>query len=253
MNFRVTKIENASPADEPRMTRDEAEPYVPMHRATYPNLLVLDDGSDNAGELLRIRRGTFEIGRNEGDINFPAERLMSAQHCKIELREIEPNAWCWLLSDLDSRHGLFLRLDSFVAKPGMQFLCGGSKFSVGGPSSSLTTADLKLGYSPFVDKSSDSCELTIDCYSVAQESLAVKLKQSLVIGSGVRENGCSVKDPFVDYEHATMELISENKWQVTDRESLNGLWLRVKSVQLDDSHMFLAGEQRFVFQPGLGN
>lgn len=253
MNIRETRVENAGSEGVPRMTRDEAELCVPIHRATYPSLLILDDGSDQTGEPVRIRKSSIEIGRSQGDLEFPAERLMSSQHCKIELQELESGVWGWVLTDLDSRHGLFVRVESFVAKPGMQFLCGGSKFSVGGPASSLTSADLKTGYTPFVDKANASCELIIDCYSVAQQSTSVKLRQSLVIGNEFRDDGCPVKDPFVDYQHATMTRMSDNEWRVTDNESLNGIWLRVKSVQLDETRAFLAGEQRFLFQPGFGN
>ena len=42
-------------------------------------LVVIDDGA-NEGEVVRIRKDEFKIGRSEGDLVIPHEKLMSSSH-----------------------------------------------------------------------------------------------------------------------------------------------------------------------------
>jgi len=51
-------------------------------------------------------RGTaLQMGREGGDLNFPADLYMSASHCKLE-----EAAGKFLLTDMNSRNGTYVRL-----------------------------------------------------------------------------------------------------------------------------------------------
>ena len=50
-------------------------------------------------------RHELQIGREDGDLNFPADLFMSARHCTVEEREGR-----YYLTDLDSRNGTYVRI-----------------------------------------------------------------------------------------------------------------------------------------------
>jgi hypothetical protein len=68
--------------------------------------------------------------------------------------------------------------------------------------------------------------------------------------------GCDAKscelsipdDPCINPRHATIRRDSKGRWVIQDVDSLNGVWLRVDRVTLDDNSEFQLGEQRFRFR-----
>ena len=51
----------------------------------------------------------------------------------------------------------------------------------------------------------------------------------------------------MDAQHARLHR-DKGQWYVTNNGSLNGLWLRVKSIPLEKACQFRLGEQRFLFR-----
>lgn len=51
------------------------------------------------------RGNSLQLGREGGDLNFPADIYMSGSHCRIE-----ENAGKFALTDLNSRNGTYLRI-----------------------------------------------------------------------------------------------------------------------------------------------
>src|SRR5581483_9245784 len=72
------------------------------------------------GACVLARGTTLQIGSSVGDFVFPSDSLVSEQHCLIE-----EQAGTILLSDLDSRTGVFVRIK------GEQELVGGDEMMVG--------------------------------------------------------------------------------------------------------------------------
>jgi hypothetical protein len=72
------------------------------------------------GACVLARGTTLQIGSSVGDFVFPSDALVSEQHCLIE-----EQAGTILLSDLDSRTGVFVRIK------GEQELVGGDELMVG--------------------------------------------------------------------------------------------------------------------------
>jgi predicted component of type VI protein secretion system len=51
------------------------------------------------------RGNSLQIGREDGDLNFPGDMFMSAKHATVEEKDGK-----FLLTDFDSRNGTYLRL-----------------------------------------------------------------------------------------------------------------------------------------------
>jgi hypothetical protein len=69
------------------------------------------------------------------------------------------------------------------------------------------------------------------------------------IGRDQREGAIArPDDPFVEAQHARLYRDRAGQWHVANNGSLNGLWLRVKSIPLDRACQFRLGEQRFHFR-----
>ncbi len=126
-----TRIEKPTPQAGSDRTLEESVPFSPRRRPSYPQLCILDDASENE-ETLRLRSDRLTIGRENCDLSFPAEGLMSRQHAMISLQEVSPDHWSWVLEDLSSRNGVFVRCKEFSLRPGNEFLIGGTKLLMHG-------------------------------------------------------------------------------------------------------------------------
>jgi pSer/pThr/pTyr-binding forkhead associated (FHA) protein len=77
----------------------------PKHPTQFRVTQLLEGGAPG---MVTIARGqSLQIGREGGEINFPADLYMSAQHCRIE-----ESGGKFSLTDLNSRNGTYLRLKS---------------------------------------------------------------------------------------------------------------------------------------------
>jgi hypothetical protein len=94
--------------------------------------VIVDDYAKDEGEMIRVRRDSITFGRSEGDLTFPAESMMSGLHAKISLQDTGANQWSWVLEDQRSMHGVFLRMQEFDLRPGIEFLIGGTKVTIHG-------------------------------------------------------------------------------------------------------------------------
>ena len=51
------------------------------------------------------RGNTLQVGREDGDLNFPGDMFMSGKHATVEEKDGK-----FVLTDFDSRNGTYLRL-----------------------------------------------------------------------------------------------------------------------------------------------
>jgi pSer/pThr/pTyr-binding forkhead associated (FHA) protein len=75
----------------------------PKHKTSFRVTQILQGGT--FGMTVCARGTSLQIGREGGDLNFPSDLYMSASHCKLE--EV---AGKFLLTDLTSRNGTYLRI-----------------------------------------------------------------------------------------------------------------------------------------------
>ena len=75
----------------------------PKHQAQFRIIQILQGGAQ--GMCVAARGTALQMGREGGDLNFPADLYMSASHCKLE-----EAAGKFLLTDMNSRNGTYVRL-----------------------------------------------------------------------------------------------------------------------------------------------
>jgi pSer/pThr/pTyr-binding forkhead associated (FHA) protein len=75
----------------------------PKHPSLFRLSQILQGGA--IGMAVCARGNSLQIGREGGDLNFPADLYMSGSHCIIEEREGR-----FTLTDLNSRNGTYIRI-----------------------------------------------------------------------------------------------------------------------------------------------
>ncbi len=248
MNSKVTKIE----VDDAAFTQEEAQPFVPRHRPAYPKLTIIDDGEESAGEVVRLRRDSLAIGRSEGDLQFPAERMMTSLHARISLDEVSPGSWQWILHDLESRHGVFTRFHEEIVRAGNEILIGGTKLIMHGAASTPAIQEGRSRHVPYVAKNfRTSTAIVAMGYTPDRPDLIIPVeRRQLEFGAAVQGAGRIVGDSFMDPKHLSLRSTDGNTWTASDMGSLNGTWLRIRRRELDSDCEFMVGEQRFLFNLG---
>lgn len=174
---------------------------------------------------------------------------MSALHARIKLHQVSEGRWNWVIEDMNSRHGLFMRLDSFEVIPGMQFVIGGTKISVRGPQQALASNTTNL-FQPFLDDepgARSKPEFTVGSYSVDHKNTVLNFSSNSSI-IGRLTVPCLEADSCIEPQHVRIVRSENQILTVHDNRSLNGTWLRIKEARLADTQSFLIGEQRFIVQ-----
>ncbi len=266
--IRQTRMESGPPEDEPatlslrsipapealpsrpaRLARsdDDTQPFRPSLRPPTALLHVLDDNQQSA-EVVRLRTASFIIGRTEGDLLLPHDRLISSRHAQL-VREHDNENCTWTLRDLQSSNGTFVRVRRATLKSGRVFLVGGTRLRFELPSA--------------VPNPPDAERETLDLASLAAQGKCLAFLVELVPGGDGRRFAvnCPVvrlgRDPqqadiVLDDSaqspcHALLAMQPGGTWTIEDLDSFNGLWVRTSSVRLVHGASFLLGEQVFVF------
>jgi hypothetical protein len=103
-----------------------ASPFRPTSRPPVAILTVYDDGKIE-GEIIRIRDHRFVIGRTEGDLRIPLDGRMSARHVEIT-HQVVGGLHRWVVTDLQSTHGLFLRVTRTILADKAEILVGSGRY-----------------------------------------------------------------------------------------------------------------------------
>jgi pSer/pThr/pTyr-binding forkhead associated (FHA) protein len=98
--FRLDPTPKASDGADPDGTYFYSSPKYP---SAFRLNQILEGGA--VGMTVCTRGSTIQIGREDGDLNFPADLFMSARHCTVEERDGR-----YQLTDLDSRNGTYVRI-----------------------------------------------------------------------------------------------------------------------------------------------
>jgi len=201
----------------------EAWPYRPTVRDPMALLRIVDDGSAD-GEVIRIRGNRIVIGRATGEVVIPHDISMSPRHAVIERQE----GGVWMLGDLGSQGGTFVRVTSARLLDGSDMLVGRTRLR-------FQAVDLTEGW--LVEELPDRPGTRHECHAP-------------VASIGRTGSGCSIElnDPFVSPLHAQVHRTPRG-WMI-ENAGINGLWIRIVApIRMAAASQFQCGEQRFVFVP----
>jgi pSer/pThr/pTyr-binding forkhead associated (FHA) protein len=243
----------ANPA--PNSGEDQPPQFRPFNRQPVSSLVVVDDNSRDGGEVIRIRQSRFVIGREKGHLKLPFDPDMSGMH--VELRCSSSNGnYRWHLIDLKSTNGTFLRVNKARLSDKMQLVLGCRRYQLLMPEASdLASESATNATRQFQAVSRELMESLfprlIELGSRQADATAILLtKPETTIG---RENIASdiaiPDDEFLNRIHAKIYRDEHGKWVIKDLKSLNGVWVGVQKVELEQRAEFMVGQQRFIFNP----
>lgn len=98
--FRLDPTPKASDGADPDGTFFYSSPKYP---SAFRLNQVLEGGA--VGMTVCARGNVLQIGREDGDLNFPGDVYMSAKHCTVEEKDGK-----FVLTDYDSRNGTYVRI-----------------------------------------------------------------------------------------------------------------------------------------------
>jgi hypothetical protein len=236
----------------------EVSLYRPSQRPPVALLCVLDDGGDD-GEWVRLRGERFVIGRANGDLVLPHDNQISGRHAELVRQRDEDGSWVWLLTDLNSTNGTFVRAGSALLKDRQEFIVGRTRYRFEAPQANPPVAD-----APGSSEAPTPAGGTISWDSQAAATLFYALVELTPAGPGARvplvrpecwvgsdAAACAAvpaNDPFVSPKHAKLTRDAKGRWHVANNRSVNGVWLRVEQMPLAGSCQLQLGEQRFLFK-----
>ncbi len=219
-------------------------PYRPTSRPPMALLTVLDDGSSD-GEVIRIRTDRFVIGRKEGDLIIPHDPLISSRHLEIT-RQRSGEQYRWLVTDLETTNGLFVRASRIALSSGVEFVVGRGRYR-------FTAAAPPVEAAPATDATrpwgTEAAALlggaTLVELTPAGPGMPLALAgKECWIGT---DSGCAIRrdgDPFIEPRHVRLFRDDKGGWHAQHNKTLNGLWLRVPQIAAEDGCTFQIGEQR---------
>jgi pSer/pThr/pTyr-binding forkhead associated (FHA) protein len=219
----------------------------PVHRDSVPVLTALDDGSYVSGESFRLRDDEFVIGRKEGNLVIGIDRVLSSRHAVLR-RIRKRNQTKWLLVDLDTPNGTFVRVTSCYLAKSIVVLLGSSRFrlverdSVQLPEHGDSTAN--------VDAIAGLAAAwpTFEETGLSATKAAFPLqKPEVTIGRVGSACDIELNDHCLASHHATLERMGTAQWRIRAESTLNGVWTSIRSVQLTNHCFFRCGEQAFRF------
>ena len=215
-------------------------------------LTVFDDGK-NDGEVIRIRDQRFVIGRTEGDLQIPIDGRISSRHVEITLQTVG-GLHRWVVTDLQSTHGMFVRVSRTVLADRAEFLVGNGRYRFDSPRPRrrdrrpgrrprrppAQTQGWADGPSPF--RPPAVTELIGN--EIGNRMLLVK--PEYWIGSDPSCPICRPDDPFCEPRHVRLFRGPSGGWHAEHNQTQNGLWLRMAQIVVDSVVQFQIGEQRFL-------
>jgi hypothetical protein len=237
-------------APQPRALRS-AVPFRPTARPPVAKLTVFDDGKTD-GEVIRIRDHRFIIGRTEGDFCIPLDGRISAPHVEIT-HQVVGGLHRWVVTDLQSTHGMFVRVSKTVLADKAEFLVGNGRYQFEAPLVDAGPTIAHTGNEPGFNETRPLDEGASPYRPPAVTELLGKgignrillLNNEYWIGSDPTCPICRPDDTFCEPRHVRLYRGSRGAWHAEHYKTANGLWLRMPQITVESLAQFQIGEQRF--------
>jgi len=228
--------------------KEDTHDFRPILRPVVPVLTVLDDGSQQHGEAIRLRSETFTIGRTSGDLVLANDPAISGLHAEIR-RVPWKGSFQWQLVDLGSVNGTFVRVARGVFHAEALVILGSRRFRLRNP---LLAG---RGTSPVAATRLIDSAPPQGVWPVLAEAtqrapgLEVPLRTDVVsIGRAGGGADLELDDPLLADRHAQLERQRDGTWLIVAETTRNGVWVSTTSVTLTSHCHFRCGEQLFRFE-----
>jgi pSer/pThr/pTyr-binding forkhead associated (FHA) protein len=223
--------------------------YRPEIRPLVPKLVILDDGEQAVGETHWLREQATVIGRSEGDIRLSHDPLVSGRHAEL-VREGTTRPHRWLLRDLGSANGTFVRCARTALRTGGIIILGSRRFRFRPPHAN-EDAEAEL---PNGTVMADVAGLNASAWPALVETtqsrdpLEIILSSpDLSLGRPGHQNAIEIDDPLLAAKHARIRRRHSGQWMLEALPSVNGIWVQIQAIALAPVSRFQVGEQRFLF------
>jgi len=221
--------------------------FRPQRRPPVPRLVALDDGQLVDGEVFRLRVARTVIGRIGADIVLAGDPDISAKHVELACVQSEGRAR-WRLTDLKSTNGTFVRINRAPLADKKELILASHRYRF---------------HILENEKWNDQDIRSTRAFAGPAETAAGRVWLEWLAGEsttrfdvpssgatvGSDERACDIvppRDPFLSPMHARISCV-RGRWQIEDVGSVNGTWMRIERVMLDQDAEFQIGEQRFRF------
>lgn len=229
---------------------DIEEFFRPAFRPPVPRLILLDDGTGDSGETIRLRDQVVSIGRTEGTVRLPHDPLVSSKHAEI-IREGNAAPFKWVLKDNGSANGTFVRSSKSLLRPDRILILGSRRFrfrasaavpqSAHAPQHAGTVAVDTRGIGV------TSWPALIESLNTSSPLELQLKKEVLSVGRPGAGNDIELDDPCIAKHHAQISRNSAGEWHIEATPSKNGVWVQINAIRLTSTCRFQCGEQRFLF------
>ena len=225
-------------------------PVKPLMRAAVPILTVLDDGSLDTGQDIRIRQDCFTIGRCTGDLVLPNDPALSSQHVELRLTE-HRGMPRWSLHDTGSTNHTFVRVNAVRLYPDTVTILGAKRYRLQPSSSRLAPAVVSRSEATCLvameRPPAQPCDALVELCSDGSGRVFPLLFSRIAIGRDASRCPIHIDDPSLAGLHAEFLHESDGSWRIVASPSLNGVWVSTRSTRLTACCYFQCGEQRFRF------
>lgn len=221
--------------------------WRPTRRPPVAALTVCDDGHPD-GQTIPIRAGRFVIGRTDGDLALPHDELVSTRHAEITRQQVGGLAR-WVVTDLNSTNGLFVRVARTALADRSELLVGGGHYrfdAADGEPAADQAGRSRPGRGWGADPAAGGRPPTLTELTPGGVGTRVALtRPEYWIGT---DPGCAVcrpGDPFCEPRQCRVYRRPRGGWYADHPKTLNGLWFRVPRIVAERTVQFQIGEQRF--------
>ncbi len=243
------------PADDESVSNEVVQSYRPIQRPAMARLTIYDDGCSD-GEVIRLREDRTTIGRDRAIVRIPHDPLIDPCHFSIERQWID-DEWRWVLTDLDSQTGLWIRVRKTKLRDESQFMVGRNRYlfreaSAHTDSRAQLEARLADGSLPGWDISSEgeTQERRVSCLEKLSNAIAKSGEMATYLIDGdfmdwslSRMCRQRASDTFLAAKH--VRIYRDEQWCAETQGAPNGLWIRMERLVVQESCAFQIGEQRF--------
>jgi pSer/pThr/pTyr-binding forkhead associated (FHA) protein len=220
-------------------------------------LTILDDGSRDAGETIRIRDSKFSIGREKGNLTLPFDSDLSGQHAELRCQKLQ-GQFRWYLIDRKSTNGTFVRGMRASLFRDTELILGSRRYLFHLPTASHTLQETQ-GLQTQSYRAPQRTMLEQFVPHLSEVGVSDDASVSFAIGGSEMilggDSRCELvidHDPCISPKHARFFQDERERWMIEDQKSLNGVWIRVNKFAIDKPTEFQLGQQRFRFLPSVG-